>query len=99
MEELVKTLNAILSAVPIHKSFLTTFIVGDNERLQQIEANNEKINITFNDSKNLWGINILGFINTIVNILANDSLIFLYTEDGLLKEVLIKSKVDRGEIS
>lgn len=91
-EKVLEVVNNILGATPIHKSFLTTFVEGDGDKLQKIEAENDKINIHFNNDK--WGINTLGIINTILSTLVDDTLFFIADENtGLLKEVTWASQL------
>lgn len=92
-EKVLEVVNSILAATPIHKSFLTTFVQGDGDKLQQIESENSKINIQFNNGK--WGINTLGILNTIINTLVDDTLFFIADEStGLLKEATWASQLE-----
>lgn len=95
-EKVLETVNSILGAVDIHKSFLVTFIEGDGLKLQSIEQLNSKINIHYNQDR--WGINTLGFLNTILSTLVDDSLFFIADEStGILKEVIWESQLgERG---
>ena len=93
-ERVLEVVNSILSTTPIHKSFLTTFVEGDGDKLQKIEAEDNKINIQFNNGK--WGINTLGILNTIISIIADDTLFFIADEQtGLLKEVTWDSQIKK----
>jgi hypothetical protein len=93
-DKAIEVINSILESVKIHKNTLTTFIEGDGEKLQQIEAENEKINIIFNNQGEVWGINALALLDTIVSILADDNLIFTTDSEGFLTKVVWKSKLE-----
>jgi hypothetical protein len=93
-QEVIDTLNSILGAVEIHKSFLTSFVSGDGLKLQQIETQNNKVNIHF--TSGVWGVNTLGLINTIVSTLVDDSILFITDElTGIIKEAVWESTVTR----
>lgn len=92
----IDTINKILGAVQIHKSFLTTFVAGDGEALQQIETQNTKVNIHCTDGGE-WGINFLGILNTIISTIVDDTLFFIADEHtGILKEVIWESQLGMG---
>lgn len=92
-EKVLEVVNSILDATPIHKSFLTTFVEGDGDKLQKIESENSKINIQFNNGK--WGINTLGILNTIISTLVDDTILFIADDHtGLLKEATWASQLE-----
>jgi len=97
-EKLLQALNAILNAVPINKYILTSFLEGDSEKVQSMETNNNMINIVFSEEFGYWGVNPIGIINTIMNILIGDSLVFISSEDGILREVTFKSKLEKRDL-
>lgn len=92
-DKVIAAINSILSAVVIHKSALTAFIAGDGEKLQQIEKENNSINIIFNNEEEVWGINALALLDTIVNTLTEDNLLFTTNEEGVLTKVMWKSEL------
>jgi len=94
----INVVNQVLGVTKIHKSKLAVFCESDSDALKILEEQNPKISVVVDPRGDgeVWGVNALTIINTILLTLVDDSFYFIVDEYDFVKQVVWQSGINTG---